>query len=89
MGQMGPEQSTARRGYVKVLMGMHGSNLFFWYLCFFLWAYLQFGPFLDAKHEQVEVSDGLGWGDRGDLHLDETSLLLTSLEVYFATNPCG
>lgn len=61
MGQMGPEQSTARRGCVKVLMDMHGSDLFFWSLCFFLWAYLQFGPFLDAKHEQVEVSDGLGW----------------------------
>lgn len=46
---------------MKVLMDMHGSDLFFWSLCFFLWAYLQFGPFLDAKHEQVEVSDGLGW----------------------------
>lgn len=47
---------------MKVLMDMRGSDLFFCHLCFFLWAYLQFGPFLDAKHEQVEVSDGLGWG---------------------------
>lgn len=47
---------------------------------------LQFGPFLDAKHEQVEVS-GWGWsqGETGYSHSVKASLLLSSLGVYPAS----
>lgn len=65
---------------MKVLMDTCDSDLFFWYLCFSPWASLQFGPFLDSKHEQVEVSVGLGWGGRrsGYLHPVEPSFFFIS-----------
>jgi hypothetical protein len=66
--------------YLKVFVRMCDSDLFSRYFHFspLALARLQFGPFLDAKHEQVEVSPGDGVLRRpGYLHLVKSSLLFS------------
>lgn len=63
---------------LKAFPDTEDSDLFFGGFCFPTSAHLQFGPFLDAKHEQVEVSAWGGEGRRGEglgacTHLDTLS----------------